>query len=217
MILTKLCLDQISKYDDSNKRYRLGNKILYDMVSANPSNTNEDLVANKIWVIGRTYSASVEICKKTGALKLGDFYYDHVAPHIAKSELDKKINDIKAKKYKSPDDPGAAEDILDLHHYLVSLLKPLTQQEKRSLASKYLHFHLPELVFIYDHITAKNAKLFVDDEGVAIIPPHPNHTWDREYAELFFRELEIYREISKYSYPSGDTLPRVVDNLLLRY
>ena len=216
MGVTQLCRDEIKNYDDSNSRYRLGNNDIYDFVKKHFSNKNIDWIANKMWLIGRTYAAAVERFKKDEILKEDDFYYDHVAPFIADSELDSKINAIKKKGYKSPLDVGASEDILDLHMYLVNLLKELTNQEKRSLASKYLHFHLPSLVFIYDHITASNINKFIK-KGTNKIPQHIGHSWDNEYAKLYYKAMEIYEIVSKNKYPSGDCFIRVVDNLLLRY
>ena len=40
--------------------YSFGDKILYDMCQDKPTHKEKDIVAGKIWLIGRSYSASPE-------------------------------------------------------------------------------------------------------------------------------------------------------------
>ena len=40
--------------------------------------------------------------------------------------------------------------IISVHNFLTVIFNEISGLDKRSLASKYLHFHLPNLFYIYD-------------------------------------------------------------------
>lgn len=201
-------------YNDDDKRFRLGNKVLYKLVEDYPSNTNYDEIVAKFWIIGRTYAAAIERRSNKDDTP-GDFYYDYVAPTIANSELESRINDIKNANY-SEITEDVLKKILSVHGYLVNLIKGITGKEKRSLASKYLHFHLPNLVFIYDSRVASVIGKFIqgNTKGLDI-----DEEWDSVYARFAYKAFEIYKKLKDDGFASahGDTLPRVVDSFLLRY
>ena len=204
---------EFALYDDENNRYRLANNILYKIVKDHPGNKNHDEIVTKCWIIGRTYAAAIERRPNKDDTP-GDFYYKYVAPKIAKSNLDKMINKIKRKKYQEINE-AALKDILDIHAYLVGLIKGITKREKRSFASKYLHFHLPDLVFIYDSRVSSVIGKFVDGK---IKSSSLKESWDKTYATFAYKAFEIYKSLKKRNYVSRyDTLPRVIDNFLLRY
>lgn len=205
---------QFAQYDDNDSRYRDANQVLYRMVQEWPENTDPNKVVAKFWIIGRTYAAVVER-RSNKATTPGDFYYDYVAPRICESELDAKIAAVKAKNYEEVSEESI-RDILDLHGYLVGILKGLTGKDKRSLASKYLHFHLPDLVFIYDSRVSKVIGEFVDGK---VKVPNKDPNWDEVYAKFVYKVFEIYKTLRREDYHSenGDTLPRVIDTFLLRY
>ena len=192
----------------------MGNGVLYDLVAQHPGNKNLDEIVAKFWIIGRSYAATVER-RGNKAATPGDFYYGYVAPAIADSDLDERINEMKQKQY-TEINREALEHVLSLHGYLVGLLKDLTEKEKRSLASKYLHFHLPHLVFIYDsrvsQVIGKFARVRVRSSDI-------QDGWDSTYAKFAFRVYAIYQKLRERPFASrhGDTLPRVIDNFLLRY
>lgn len=98
-----------------------------------------------------------------------------------------------------------------MHKYLMDIFKNLTTKEKRSLASKYLHFHLPELFFIYDSQVASVITLFAGKKVRDLDIPKDV---DKTYAEFCYKALSVYNELNgNYSDPK----PRVVDNVLIRY
>ena len=93
----------------------------------------------------------------------------------------------------------------------MDLFAELTQREKRSLASKYLHFHLPELFIIYDSRVAEVITLFAGRTPRGLEIPQDA---DETYAKFCYKALLIYNELNgKYT----DTKPRVIENILLRY
>lgn len=66
----------------------------------------------------------------------------------------------KAKKYNYTMKDNI-DKILYIHKFLTDLFYELTGLNKRSLASKYLHFHCPDLFFIYDSRAHSNLVQFV--------------------------------------------------------
>jgi len=212
MKIKQYFFERFSEYNDSDDRYRLGNRILYNMVNQYPGNKDYNQIVAKMWIIGRTYAAAVER-RPNKEETPGEFYYDYVAPTIANGRLDRMIKRIKSKKY-SEINKKSIRDVLLIHKYLVDQIKGITEKEKRSLASKYLHFHLPKLVFIYDSRVAGSIGKFVGKCPSNLILDE----YDEVYAKFVFKAYEIYKAIKEIKFKSrhGDTLPRVVDNFLLR-
>lgn len=206
-MITDLCRERIEHYDDNNSRWRLGNAILYEMVSQHPHHTNENEIVSKLWIIGRTYAAAIER-RPNKAETPGDFYYDYVATKLMESEIDEKIDSLR--KYTSITVENLPH-ILSVHKYLMDQFTELTQKEKRSLTSKYLHFHLPELFMIYDSRVASVITKFAGKKPRGLSIPQDA---DKIYADFCYKAMQIYQELNgTYS----DTKPRVIDNILLRY
>lgn len=139
--------------------WSFGNQILYDMCLKNPSHTNENVIIGKIWLIGRSYAAAIERIKEK-SVPSDDFYSDVVAPHFLQFgvELDDKLKYLKSNTEVSLDN---LQEILYVHKFLVNQITEITKLEKHSLASKYLHFHLPNHFFIYDSRAAGSITRFV--------------------------------------------------------
>lgn len=214
MPITELCRLKINEYNDNDTRYRLANDKLYEIVRMYPLHTNADEIVTKLWIIGRTYAAAVER-RNNKDLTPGDFYYDYVAPALMRLDenqsniLDEKINSLR--DIEEPNFENLPR-ILSVHKYLVDLFEELTEKEKRSLASKYLHFHLPNLFFIYDSRVSSVITKFSGRR------PHFirfQEDCDKIYADYCYKALPIYNEIRDNNYT--DSPIRVVDNILLRY
>src|SRR6266576_2399763 len=113
-----------------------GNEVLYRMCAERPEHTDIDVIASKIWLIGRAYSAAIE--RKVRVKKGEDFYHQIVAPRIRDSRVDEWIKSV------SDIDRLTTYNLalsLSCHKKLTDLFATLTSFQKRSLASKYLHFH----------------------------------------------------------------------------
>ena len=206
-MITDLCRERIENYEDNNSRWRLGNTILYDMVSNYPRHENENEIVSKLWIIGRTYAAAIER-RPNKAETPGDFYYDYVAPKLIASDIDEKINSLRSYTTITREN---LPHILSVHKYLMDQFTDLTQKEKRSLTSKYLHFHLPDLFIIYDSRVASVITKFAGKKVRGLQIPQDA---DKTYAEFCYKALLIYDELNgNYT----DTKPRVIDNILLRY
>ena len=206
-MITDLCRERIENYEDNNSRWRLGNTILYEMVLKYPHHTNENEIVSKMWIIGRTYAAAIER-RPNKAETPGDFYYDYVAPKLITSKIDEKIDSLRNYTTITRENLPL---ILSVHKYLMDQFTALTQKEKRSLASKYLHFHLPELFIIYDSRVASVITKFAGKKPRGLQIPQDA---DKTYAEFCYKALLIYDELNGiYS----DAKTRVIDNILLRY
>ncbi len=146
--------DRLLSKATSNSPWDLANKSLYDLCSEHPNHKNDEEIIAKVWTIGRTYSAAIED-RRIIHLKIPsyDFYPKIVAPIIRKSNIDKEFS--KLKDIKTVNDKNL-KDILEVHQYVTDRFFKISGRRKRSLASKYLHFHFPDLFFLYD-ANAKNA------------------------------------------------------------
>lgn len=197
-----------------------GNDVLYRMCKKAPKHTDIDQIVGKIWIIGRSYSASIE--RKAGS-KMQDgvnFYSEHVAPLIKKSKIDKWIESVSS--IRRLNDENIKLSLL-AHKNLTDLFNDITGINKRSLASKYLHFHCPRAFFIYDSIANRNVRKSLSDLLKA--PPKKNKDkptyksydgYDNEYSKfvsrcLFYRDNYLETEIG------GLATPRKLDMDLLGY
>ncbi len=189
-----------------------GNKILYDMCSTYPEHIDSEVVSGKLWLIGRAYSASLERKKPPGK-STGDLYRQ-VTKAIVESDIDKQITALKEKRIQhlmSTDDETISQ-ILHLHNSFIRIVIRHVEIGKRSLASKYLHFHIPELIYIYDSIAAGKLQ--------AIYPrlriKHKfSSQFDYTYTKFFFKMLKLRDEL--ISQHELLLTPRQIDRLLLQY
>lgn len=112
-------------------------------------------------IIGRTYAASIERRNVKNTIEDSqpvaeiindDFYVNHVVPIFQKIKLDQYINEIKSwgdVPLLSLSDEQITK-VLTLHKILSGAFEKGTGLQIRSFASKYLHFHLSDIYFIYD-------------------------------------------------------------------
>lgn len=189
------------------KDWEFGNNILYKMCKESPKHNNSDVVVGKIWLIGRSYAAAIE--RRKDGRKTGDFYFDVVAPEMEKisKELDKKIKELSQ---------SASEDFIKLictHKFLTKTFNKISHLQKRSLASKYLHFHCPEKVFIYDSRARDAIHKLVERPNKSILNNLQPDKFDKEYGDFVCRVLELKKLLeTNLKKPLS---PRDIDNFLL--
>jgi hypothetical protein len=140
-----------------------GNDVLYQLCLNHPGHSDKSVAAAKIWLIGRSYAAAIER-RKIAVPDRGHFYRDRVAPEMVRSEIDKYLTSLAAFRIVSTE---SFSRVIETHKYVTDLFGRITGQDKRSLASKYLHFHLPNLFFIYDSRAAKGVRMLSDIVGRA--------------------------------------------------
>ena len=190
----------------SQTAWDFGNQILYDMCSANPGHKQEQIIIGKIWLIGRTYAAAIERRRSTDGA-LGDAFYESVvATTIRESEIDTWFDAIR----KSSSDHLGLH--LEAHAHVMKLFRTISGLEKRSLASKYLHFHFPQYFYIYDS-RAQNAISELTGGVGKSIPNLRDH--DPAYARFFFRCKDLHQQ---FDAQIGRPLSiREFDKVLLAY
>jgi hypothetical protein len=183
----------------------LGNSVLYDLCRTHPDHKSKCEIVAKIWLIGRSYAASIE--RRKDAKEIGDdFYTGVVAPTVRKSGVDAWLASIK-----KADGPGSPRTI-EIHKSLMDLFRSITSLDKRSLASKYLHFHKPDVFFIYDSRARQSITKLVP--RLSQIPDIATDACDPEYKD-FIRRCVWLRNHIQTSFKVALT-PREIDNLLLR-
>jgi hypothetical protein len=103
------------------------------------------------------------------------------------------------------------KDIVETHLFLTNVFSEISGLDKRSLASKYLHFHAPNLFYIYDSRAIKGARKFIMPDKH--LRTFLNPFGDEEYIELATR-LFTFQEFIKSKFDLTIN-PRVIDNFLL--
>lgn len=194
-----------------------GNQLLYDMVKQNPGHTSGDIIHGKLWLIGRAYAAPIERNKAEYDNTEGDFYTVKAVPQMLEigKELDERIAELN--KHESVASPTELELMLDTHAFLVKEFKDITEDEKRSLASKYLHFHAPNMVYIFDSRAERESCRYIraggqDYEG---LKRNGADKWDAGYIKFVARMFELQKYIEA---EFGKRLcPRAIDSFLLKF
>lgn len=150
-------IKKFKKKNESSDVWKVGNSILYDMCETHPYHNDESEIVAKVWLIGRSYAASIERHKRQKNIS-DDFYSDIIAP---KFKIDDLLSEVR-KLDKNKLDYKNIKIIIKTHKKVVDFIKEnITKDDKRSFrsfASKYLHFHFRNLFFIYDTRTAGTIK-----------------------------------------------------------
>ena len=197
-----------------NEFWDFGNSVLYDMCEENSKHKDVGVVIGKMWLIGRSYAASLERTK-TGSK--GDGFYEYSLANFINDndlDLDSIVNEVKDIK-----------TAITAHKKLIDLFKNITGKENRSFFSKYLHFHCRDIVYIYDERARKAINSIIkevkddlkDIKQSDEIKGLSKCEGDREYMSfcekvLLFQEYLIKKEkINEY------LKPREIDNFLLCY
>ena len=183
----------------------LGNEVLYKLCSAHPFHKTKQEIIAKIWLIGRSYAAALERRKNKDDGPAGDlFYEDKVVSEIKASQIDTWL--VLLKNTSKP------ESIIETHSKLTELFYSISELEKRSLASKYLHFHRPNLFFIFDSRAMKAIRKITPSASNQLPDLSPSE-FDKEYMRFYRRCLWLQSDLQNRI---GISLsPRQIDKVLL--
>jgi len=198
---------EITQVLKENNKWAFFNSLLYKMCSKHFEHKNVGVVMAKVCIIGRAYSTSIERRKIKGKKITSDrFYKEKVAPAIIRSDIDKWLSCLK--KFKTINE-GNLPYILKTHLKVMRLFKKISGMNQRSLASKYLHFHLPDLFYIYDSRAVKGLRLVLPGFRVK----NKLNGYDEEYSKfcqkLFYLQEKIGERFGK------KLTTRQLDRLLL--
>lgn len=206
-------------------KWKYCNEILYSMCKDRPFHDDPDKIASKLLIIGRTYAAAIERRyqenPETIKIENDSFYYEVVVPALADSEegkeLDEKVQQLRESNNSIREDIGL---VLETHSKLTEIFSQITKLNKRSLASKYLHFHCPEKFFIYDSRVDKRVKKLVN-LSKTYLPELKRinvKKYDDTYAKFVWRMLELQRFLEEEIQGKDKNdllLPRDLDDFLL--
>lgn len=211
MIVDRTIEDKYIDFHRQNEsRWDFGNSVLYRMCEEHPCHENADVIVGKIWLIGRSYAAAIERRKNSDEYHGDDFYYDVVAPKLLSigGELDRRIRSLKRNRDSIE---ASVPQILSTHKLLMDAFYEITQLEKRSLASKYLHFHCPSKFFIYDSRASEAIRRIIQRPDKSILPD--NMDYDEGYADFVCRMIELQHYLSEKT--GSLERPRSIDSFLL--
>lgn len=171
----------------SETEWNFGNQILYDLCRTNPDHRLDDVIIGKIWLIGRSYAAAIER-RRNSKSALGDSFYEtEVALTIRRSKIDKWFRAIRTA------DQNDLMLHLETHARVMGLFTKISGLEKRSLASKYLHFHFPERFYIYDSRAYRAISELTKPVGKRL-PALRKH--DGVYARFVLRCEDLHQRIA---------------------
>lgn len=186
-----------------------GNKVLYDLCRDNFYHQDTEKILSKVWLIGRAYSVAIERRKNKETIN-DNFYIDKVAPAFKDSNIDSYLIELRKQKKLTIDNLPI---VLKAHNYLTQLTASITDLEKRSFSSKYLHFHLPDLFFIYDSRVVDSLRQFIGRVPKTMDYILESDSIDKEYARFFCKSFVI-RAYIQDNYKIDLTL-RQFDNILI--
>lgn len=211
--MTNISSLQILEYKN-NIYWDFGNKILYELCKKNFKHDQNDIILTKVLFIGRIYAASIERRKNKSKTDINndDFYINNVAQTFRNSQLDEQLLKLKKLKKLSKEN---LQDVLEVHHYLMTILYNITVMKNRSFCSKYLHFHLCDLFFIYDSRVVTTLRKFTSRVPKELQYLTQLAKVDSEYAIFFCKCFDLKTKIEKFH---NTTLTnRQLDNLLIDF
>lgn len=187
--------------------WSLANDSLYELCQKYPLHKTAEEIVAKVLMVGRTYAAAIER-RKTKDGEIGDdFYRDIVVPTFRESGIDEWIRQF------SEENSDQIALTIKTHGLLTKLIFGITEMNKRSLASKYLHFHLPEHFFIYD----SRAKVALN-KVISV-----SRNFRSELNDIIDGDPEYIRFVRKILYLRGEVQkeyniklsPRELDRILI--
>lgn len=194
-------------------QWDFANQVLYDLCHNHPLHNSAEVIVAKIWLIGRSYAAAIERSHaRNNGLQNEDFYFQTVAPKMLAvgGTLDTKI--ARLKRFDTVNEE-CLPVLLETHAYLIRVFKEITAQDNRSLASKYLHFHLPKIFYLYDSRSIHAIRQMVIKDAALLHAVCDPACCDLEYADLAIRCYRLQQFISeRYQLAMN---PREIDTFLL--
>lgn len=174
--------EKIDKIIDSiaSEEYSFGNRLLYDICKDIDGQKWDDpkILADKIWLIGRSYAASPERrISKGNVPKVGDGtgeYFNEVAKDIhnnygVQNEMVNKLNGNYKFDFSASDIDLLICTIKSVEKFNDAVKKANMKYDEYcreessyknqiSFCSKFLHFHFPDTVFIFDSFSKVAAS-----------------------------------------------------------
>ena len=230
--MEKLEVEKIETHDT------LGNQVLYDLCKKHMSNSISEFVSAKTWLIGRSYAVSPQrrkIPNKGISSKYNFFFEDFSKIFTSNTEscnrIDEFINQVNSMSFCGDFeiDKKNIINILKLisifNNHVVNTIVKLdnlnsTNEAKQNISftSKYLHFHCPNCIYIFDSYSNANARSFIQSYKKQlhidkIIKEVRDEIKDENANDYIAHFIRCYF-ISTFCFNSTPT-PRQLDNALL--
>jgi hypothetical protein len=188
--------------------FTFGNKILYDLCKEDRSHNDLQIVIAKIWLIGRGYAAAMERGRNNTDEINNDQFYQQAAKKIKKSEIHKWLSGLDGLASVAS---GNIFSILSVFSKVEKLFSDIAGRGRTSLASKYLHFHFPNLFYICDTRAKKGMSKI--NQGYRVVKERLEIGNEHE---KFFHKCFDLQEVIRTVHNRILT-PRQLDRLLLRF
>ena len=209
-----LVLGNYETFAEQDSIWATANAELYELCKKYPCHDNREQTVAKLWMIGRTYAAALE--RRRHPIVSTDELYTQVADALS-LHLDKRLAKLKQSGNLSPANFAM---MLSLHQELTEWFAVEREKAdfpvKRSLASKYLHFHLPNVFPIFDANAAFAVSKLVSirrkSDTVSDVSDYEkssrNCSCDQEYRNFCLKVLALQRHLDRQD------LKRIDDFLL---
>ena len=142
-------------------------RALYELCFMHRHHFHDEIVADKLRMI-------VRLCAEHG-LNVTGFSPEFTAHRLGQSAVDHWFAGLATAEHLD------LALVFELHKRVMDLFADLPAEQARALASKYLHFHFPELFFLYDRRVA--AAAFQLGEGECGYLSRAEH--DPDYGRFF--------------------------------
>ena len=145
----------LSEYNKARGDYyfKYLDETLFDLCKKFPDHTDEQKVFAKVAIINNVYRANLHMSGRGAEQRL--------AAHLVKVKFDDKIELL---RNMSAFDKATINDIVRIHGYFVRLTDNLLGKRAISFCSKYLNFHFPNIVPIFDSRAYKTIWRYVGAE-----------------------------------------------------
>ena len=138
----KTLADFLSEYErvqTNGYNWEVLDKTLFELCKQIPDHTDAKQIVAKVGLVNRAYRANLQMGTQDAEWKL--------AQHLKNSDIDEHLTKLRSL---ASFDESTAPVVLQAHHRLVELCKEVTGRWALSFASKYLSFHVPRVVPIFD-------------------------------------------------------------------
>ena len=164
-------------------------RAIMGVCSARPLHEDVGEVYAKIRIINRAYLANLQFGTQDAEWKLAEKFVECKVDHIIESV--RPISNLTIK---------SLPILLDAHEALVNIAHQVTKKVQNSFVSKYLHFHFPDAVPIFDSYAYDAAwKLAEPPQSQFVLY---DHRLNRDYGYYCGSILQIMAILSDYGVES---------------
>lgn len=202
--------DEIIGTDEGCGIFIPANRMLYQFVRDNPSNTDKAQIASKALIIGRSLSASAERRTPSEADPVSGTanFYELLGRTVAGSMVGELLDMLDEHQDLTSMLVG---DVVKVHTFLCDVITKITEQDCSSFSSKYLHFHRPRLFPMMDIRARKALKWVADEQGWVFAYTTAGKSKNyRVYVDHFLRARQLFED-----YLRRPLSLREMDNILL--